>query len=255
MTLGFEDSFVVTWRDKQGQDRITSSGVPDELSNFLYARNDHGRSIRNIPATRCILGPHNASFFVHDSSAYLWMNIPDGLLSALQARIRNGSWIDRPRIVALGADENFVMITEKNKVIWDLENYKTLSNFLESSRTRDRATQDITNITLHPYRYGCFIAHSQSGTLLFENLPQHQVPGLQRMLDPLRKDTELANHRELQRKESPAREPLQRKSSALQERARVRREWTDHRQQFTAQSKGLKLSVSFSIGGLARMLG
>lgn len=256
VTLGFEDSFLLTWRDKDAQDHINSSGLPEELVEFLYARNNQGRPMRNIPAIRCVLGPYNGSFFAHDSAAYLWMSIPQDLLSALQGRIKNGSWTDRPRIVSLGADENFILITEKNKAIWDLENCKELSDFLESSRAQNRGIQDIAHITLHPYRYGCFVLNNQAGTLRFSNLPPHQLPGLEKMLTPLARDTEQAKTKKtVQRSESSPHAPLQRKPSALQERARVRREWTEHRQQFTAQSKGLKLSVSFSIGGLARMLG
>ncbi|KAJ4313032.1 hypothetical protein N0V94_007159 [Neodidymelliopsis sp. IMI 364377] len=257
VALGFEDSFLITWRDQDGQDCINSTGLPDELTNFLYARNVQRQLIRNIPDIRCVLGAYNSSFFVHDSSAYLWMSIPDGLLAALQDRIKNGSWIDKPRIVALGADDNFLLVTEKGAAIWDLDNYTTLSDMLEFSRTQDRGIQEIHSVTLHPYRYGCFIAHSKNGTLLFENLPPHQLSGLKSMINPIMRDTEHAGRQRVQRRESDKRVTLQRKPSALQERAKIRREWSEHKQQFTAQSKGLKLSLSLSIGvgGLARMLG
>ncbi|KAJ4989975.1 hypothetical protein SVAN01_04622 [Stagonosporopsis vannaccii] len=255
VSLGFEDSFLVTWRDKDNQDRINSFGLPDELTKFLYARNDQGQLVRSIPAIRCVLGPYNTSFFAHDSAGYLWMNLPHGLLTALQSRIKNGSWTDRPRVVALGADDNFLLITEKNRAIWDLEHYKRLSDFLESSRSQGYGIQNIAAVTLHPYRYGCFIAHSKPGTLLYENLPPHQLPGLKAMLEPLARDVERKERKTVQRRESEKREPLPRNPSGLQERARMRREWSENRQQFTAQSKGLKLSLSISIGGLARMLG
>jgi hypothetical protein len=185
------------------------------------------------------------------------MSIPDGLLTALQARIKNGSWIDRPRIVALGASDSFLLITENNKAIWDLDNYKTLSDLIDFSRTQNRGIQEIHNVTLHPYRYGCFVAQSKNGTLIFENLPPHQLPGLKSMIDPVMKDTEHTGRKAVQRRESEKRDVLHRKPSVLQERAKIKREWSEHKQQFTAQSKGLKLSLSLSIGvgGLARMLG
>ena len=252
VALGFEDSFLITWRDAENQDRINSCGLPDELVRFLYARNDHGQTIRNIPAIRCILGAYNHSFFVHDLSAYLWMSIPEGLITALQARIKNGSWTDRPRIVALGANDNFLLITEKNTAIWDLDNYRALSDLVELSRKREGGIREIHNITLHPYRYGCFIAQSKNGTLAYENPPPHQLPGLRNMLKPIAKDTAQAS-----RKPSGKGESLQRRPDVLQERARIKREWSEHKQQFTAQSRGLKLSLSLSVGvgGLARMLG
>lgn len=257
VALGFEDSFLITWRDRDGRDRVNSAGLPDELMDFIYSKNPHGQPTRNISAIRCVLGAYNSSFFVHDSSAYLWMSIPDGLLSALQARIKNGSWIDKPRIVALGADDNFMLITEKNAAIWDLENYKTASDMLEFSRTQERGIQEIHNVVLHPYRYGCFIAQSKNGTLLHENLPPHQLPGITNMIEPIKRETESAGRKMVARRESEQRDSTQRRPSALQERAKIKREWTEHKQQFTAQSKGLKLSLSLSIGvgGLARMLG
>jgi hypothetical protein len=76
------------------------------------------------------------------------MSIPDGLLTALQSRIKNRSWVDKPRIVALGADDNFLLVTEKNVAIWDLENYKSISNMLEFSRTQGGGIQEICNINL-----------------------------------------------------------------------------------------------------------
>ncbi|KZM20573.1 uncharacterized protein EKO05_0010939 [Ascochyta rabiei] len=257
VALGFEDSFLITWRDRDGSDRINSGGLPNELTGFLYSKNPQGQLVRNISAIRCVLGAYNSSFFVHDSSAYLWMNIPDGLLSALQSQIKNGAWIDRPRIVALGADDNFLLITKKNAAMWDLDNYKTVSDMLEFSRTQEHGIPEIHNIILHPYRYGCFVAQSKNGTLLHENLPPHQSPGLANMIDPILRETERANRKVVQRSDSEKRETIHRRPSAMQERARVKREWSEHKQQFTAQSKGLKLSLSLSIGvgGLARMLG
>jgi hypothetical protein len=209
-----------------------------------------------------VLGPHNGSFFAHDSSAYLWMSIPDGLLEALQSRIKNGSWVDKPRVLALGADGNFVLITAKNAAVWDLEKYKTASAMLEFARTQDHGIRDIHNIVLHAYRYECYVAQSHTGALTYGNLPPHQVPGIANMVQPVLRAAERAREDEraarqsLQRRDSE-RESGQARPRALQERARIKREWSEHKQQFTAQSKGLKLSLSVSIGvgGLVKMLG
>ncbi|KAF1925241.1 uncharacterized protein M421DRAFT_262885 [Didymella exigua CBS 183.55] len=259
IALGFQDSFLITWRDRSGLDRMNSLGLPDELTTFLFAKNAQDQLIRNIPAIRCVLGPYNNSFFVHDSSAYIWMSIPDGLLTALQARIKSGSWIDKPRIVALGADDGFLLITEKNVAIWDLEKYKTVSDMLESARAQAHGIRDIRNIVLHAYRYGCYVAQSKTGALMHGNLPAHQISGIMCMLGPVLRDTERARgaERKIAERRESERDNLQRRPSGLQERARIKREWSDHKQQFTAQSKGLKLSVSvsFGVGGLARMLG
>lgn len=190
------------------------------------------------------------------------MSIPDGLLHALQARIKNGSWVDKPRVVALGADDNFLLLTEKNAVIWDMDKYTTVSGMLALARTQDHGIRDIHNVVLHPYRYGCYITQSKTGVLTYGNLPPHQMAGVVSMNERVLKDTERARDAERPaRKIAPQRESerdgVQRRPSGLQERARIKREWSDNKHQFTAQSKGIKLSlsVSFGVGGLARMLG
>jgi hypothetical protein len=197
------------------------------------------------------------------------MSIPDGLLNALQSRIKDGSWVDKPRIVALGADDNFLLITEKNIAIWDLENYKAVSGMLEVARAQPPGICDIQNIVLHPHRYGCFMAQFKNGALKHENLPPHQRSGIANMVDPVLRDTESVARKTIQRRESDRQEsvqrthsplqrtqsPQQRTQSPLQERARIKREWSENSHRYTAQSRGLKLSLNISIGGLARMLG
>ncbi|CAN9107309.1 unnamed protein product [Alternaria alternata] len=246
VTLGFEDSFLLTWRDTGGRDRVESSGLPHELVDFLHAEN------RNIPNIRCTLGPYNSSFFIHDKASYLWKNLPGTLLVALQNNIQDGSWIDRPRLVALGAGDNFLLITEKNASVWDLRHYKSAVAFLEKS-----AMSDVHSLILHAYRYQSFVMQTKSGKLLFENVPPHQIASIQTMIAPVLQDTKDLQRRPLVHRESDKRENVQRRPSALQQRAQIRREWSEHTQEFTAQAKGVKLSFSLnvSLGGLARMLG
>lgn len=270
MTLGFEDSFLLTWRDTKGQDRIDSAGLPAELTNFLFARNPQRQLTRNIPQIRCTLGPYNASFFVHDTAAYLWMDIPPGLLRALESRIKNGSWTDPPRIVALGADHTFLLITAQHAATWDLDTYPGLTAKLNHSRTQSRGLADLHNVILHAYRYNAFITQTKAGSLMHENPPPHALSAVQSMVEPVKHDSKTATRPTLDGR-VPSRHVLERhaferetdaplpprRPSTLQQRAQVRREWSEHRQQFSAQAQGLKLSLSLSIsaGGLARMLG
>lgn len=257
VALGFEDSFLITWRDNNGQNRIDSDGIPLELREFVYARDAQQRLERDVPRIRCSLGPYNASFFIHDGSTYRWLNLPPKLLLALQARINDGNWTDRPRLVALGANDNFVLITNKHAPVWNLNNYNSLSSLLDSLALQDRGISDIHTVTLHAYRFGSFVTQSRNGTLIHENLPSHSLPGLQEMIVPSLKDSKEADRRPLARRESDIKDNLQRRPSNLQQRAQLRREWTENKQQFTAQAKGIKLSLSLSLsaGGLARLLG
>ncbi|KAF2824415.1 hypothetical protein CC86DRAFT_55356 [Ophiobolus disseminans] len=257
VALGFEDSFLITWRDNNGHNRIDSDGLPLELREFLYARDPQRGFERDFSRIQCSIGPYNASFFVHDGSAYRWLNLPPKLLLALQSRINDGNWTDRPRLVALGANDNFVLITDKHAPVWTLNNYDSLSNLLDSLALQNRGIADIHSITLHAHRFGSFITQSRNGTLSHENLPSHSIPALQEMVAPILKDSKEAERRPLARRESDLRDTLQRRSSNLQQRAQLRREWTDSKQQFTAQAKGIKLSLSINLsaGGLARLLG
>lgn len=257
VALGFEDSFLITWADKNGDDHIDSHGLPVELQEFLYARNALQRFVRDVPYIRCSLGPYNSSFFAHDGSTYRWMNLPPVLLSALQVRITDGNWTDRPRLVALGANDNFVLITEKHAAIWSLQNYKTITNLLGFAKNQELGISEIHAVFLHAHRYECFITQSRNGTLLHEDLPPHSLPGLQAMCAPIIQDTKALERKLLARRESEIRNSVQRRPSNLQQRAQLRREWSEHKQQFTAQAKGVKLSLSLSvsIGGIARLLG
>ncbi|EUC48629.1 hypothetical protein COCMIDRAFT_76200, partial [Bipolaris oryzae ATCC 44560] len=240
LTLGSEDSFILTYRSTTGTSHIESSGpLPDELLSFIHAPNRH------VPQLRCYLGPYNSSFFTHDSSSYLWQNLPPTLLSALEANIKNGKWRDRPRIVALGADGNFVFITEKNTAVWDLACYPSLVSFLQEKSDK-AAIAEVKSVTLHPHRYACFLLLLKNGTLLSGNVPPHQVPGVNAMLEPLRKDSQEKGTAWMARRESAKTERPAR-PSVLQQRAQLRREWGERTSEVEVRGKGVKLSFSLSV--------
>jgi hypothetical protein len=267
VALGFEDSFLITWLDKKGQDRIDSHGLPPELLEFIYARNVQNAYVREISRIRCSLGPYNESFFAHDGSAYRWMNLPATLLSALQARIKDGNWIDSPRLVSLGANNNFVLITKKHAAFWDLEHYKTIANLLQYSTTQERGISEIHSVILHAHRFGSFVTQSRNGTLIHENLPPHSLPGIQAMCAPMLQDSKALEQRLLARRDSATRDikdtmskrpsdPIPTRPSNLQQRAQLRRDWGEHKSHFAAQTKGAKisLSLSVSISGIAKLM-
>jgi hypothetical protein len=230
-----------------------------ELHNFIVAKNQNGLPLRNISKLRAVLGPYNSSFFAHDESAYLWMNIPPLLLKSLNERIKDGSWIDKPRIVALGCDQNFLLITEKNVAVWDLAQYRTLSTMLKFSKTQERGIQEVHVVILHAYRYQGFVAQSRNGTLIFENLPPDTMATLAMLRPSILQDTKVAEKKQLELRSRSFREGETKAGPSLNQHALLRREWNERRQQFTKESRGLRLSLSVSVSaagiGFGKMVG
>ncbi|KAF2637589.1 hypothetical protein P280DRAFT_407099 [Massarina eburnea CBS 473.64] len=252
VTLGYENSFLMTWSDHNGHDHIDSQGLPADLTEFIYAR-DQGQLSRSVSKIRLTLGPYNASFFVTDGSAYLWMNLPPALLAALQQRIRKANWLDRPRIVALGADSSFLLITEKHTAVWDLDQYIVLTNMLEFSRTQKRGIEEIKNVELHPYRYQCFVAESWNGTLLHGNLPPHELAGVEAVRKAVLEEAQVRLRRSSDKEKRKAVERPKRPE--LREQTGLKKEWSERKQEFTAKKNGLKLSLSLSISAKGLGLG
>lgn len=73
--------------------------------------------------------------------------------------------------MTLGADESFLLLTEKHAAVWDLANYTVLGKMLEFSRTQERGIEEVKNVSLNAYRYQCFLAESWNGMLVGENVP------------------------------------------------------------------------------------
>lgn len=256
VTLGFEDSFLITYQDKDGRDNMESQGLPDELTSFLYATNSRGIPVRMIPNLRLTLGPHNESFFVGDGVAYLWLNLPPQLLAALQSRISNGRWVERPRIVALGVDQNFAFISGASSSVWHLPDYRNLANMLEFARAQERGMENIKVVVLHAYRYQGFIAQNASGNLSYGNLPEWSLSALEGIHVPLLKDSREEEVRERQRKLHSRPSFRDRQGPELREQATFRREWDGRNSEIKTKAKGLRLSLSLSIGmgGISKIL-
>ena len=182
------------------------------------------------------------------------MNLPSKLLTALQSRISGNDWDDKPRIVALGCDDNFLLVTASHAAIWDLSHYRTISSMLEFSQTQTRGIQELYNIVLHAYRYQCFIAQSSNGSLIFENLPPHELEGMQGMVGPLIRDTKEEEER---RKRKIEQREDGRRLSLGQRQEMLKKNWGETKQQFMMEAKGLRLSLKMGIsaGGISRMLG
>ncbi|KAF2196687.1 hypothetical protein GQ43DRAFT_484735 [Delitschia confertaspora ATCC 74209] len=255
VTLGFSQSFVITYRDSTGKDRIESADLPSELHSFLYARGtSSSQLLRNIPQLRVILGPYNSSFFAHDGSSYRWMNLPSALLAAIKSRINDGSWIDKPRIMALGADSNFLLITQKNAAVWNLENYRTLGKLMEFSKSQENGIEEVMNVVLNPHRYECFVAESRNGMVISENLPIPSVKDMDAMKEAVKRDT---NREEEEKLERERKRGHAQKRPSLNRQAILRRVWSDRADQLRSEvgdyKVKLSLSLNLSTGSIARM--
>lgn len=260
IALGYEDSFLLMWCDTSNRDRIDSLGLPTELIDFLYARDTQGQWKRNITKIRCVLGPYNDSWFAEDGNAYSWMNLPSELLKALQSKIQDGNWIDRPRTIALGANNDFALFTERHDAFWELNQYRTVSKMLGRIKPQQDGISSIHHLILHPYRYDSFITQSQSGVVIYGNLPPPSLAGIEAMVKPMTNDTNdtnAAKWKPIAKISSTSQTKALHRPTVLQQRASIKREWNQHNQEFSAQAKGMKVSLSLSvnIGGISRLLG
>jgi hypothetical protein len=254
----------LSYRTKSGRDEIRFNHLPEELIHFIEEKDDKGEPLRSIRSLRVTIGPYNESFFATDGRSWRWMNLPEGLLEALQARAKDGKWTDRPRLVALGADGDFLLITEKHTAIWDLSHYRTLAKMLENSKTQEKGIEEIQHVELHAYRFQCFVALSRNGTLLYENIPQHSLADLQSLQPVIKKDAAEANRgrranqrmdsffndeewQRLGRRPSVRQNEGLKQNTSLQQRATLKREWSNRRREFEERAQGYKLKLSLSL--------
>jgi len=248
VTLGAASSFFISYKTKDGSHQIQSDGLPTHLHAFLTERDRYDRYTRDIRNIRVTIGPQNASWYATDGKSWMWQNLPPNLESALHAhKSPAGRWTSAPRIVALGADGDFLLITESNAATWSLSRYRMLSKMIQFSKTQANGIAAVSDVALHSYRYQCFVAQSSNGTLIAENLPPHA----ERDMDVLRGAIKADAERKLYRAPARASPPLQ---------ATLRREWTDQTRQAgedLAREYKLKmrLNVSITAGSIARLFG
>jgi hypothetical protein len=117
---------------------IGASGIPEALRDWLYEKDSEGYAVRELKGLRIVFGPNNDSWFATDGLQYRWINLPPGLDAALEnRRSPGGGWTDRPRLIALGAMKNFIMITEGNGGSWLLSQYRQLDAVLDILKAKD----------------------------------------------------------------------------------------------------------------------
>ncbi|OCL09278.1 hypothetical protein AOQ84DRAFT_397482 [Glonium stellatum] len=249
VTIGAGSSFMISYKEREGSYRIESDALPNPLNQFIHEKDAQTRYLRDLKNISICMGSYNESWFASDGKSWLWMNLPSGLESALRARMRDGNWTDRPRIVTLGVGNDFLMITESNTVVWSLGSYRTLSKWIQLAKNQNDGIASIRSVILHPYRFESFIAQSADGAVISENLPLHMQNDFTATKEAIKSDTaqgRLARHRVT--RPGPSRQ------------ATLRREWSNQangiREELEREYKmKLKLTLNISAGSISRIFG
>lgn len=63
-----------------------------------------------------------------DGKDYLWSDLPIELASRFQALLKNGTWTDSPRIVTLGVEGNYLLLTNGNVCYWNMPKYAEIAS-------------------------------------------------------------------------------------------------------------------------------
>jgi hypothetical protein len=103
-----------------------TANIPTLLQTFLY-ETEFGSLVRDLNTLRVSFGTSTGSFYATDGSSWQWDNLPPSLEAALLERGHpNGVWRDPPRLVSLGADGDFILLTVGNGYTMRLTKYPEL---------------------------------------------------------------------------------------------------------------------------------
>ena len=164
-----------------------------KLKEFLFEKDASGVCIRKFPTLRVTLGPYNKSYWADDGASFRWNNLPSTLHTHLKGlQTSSGNWTDAPRIVALGANDNFVLVTEGHGGLWSLPHYRELDSILDSLRDMKGSGSGfslIHRLVLNPYRLQCGVLQAQNGTVFGIGLPPHTQEAFQSIEESIREDT------------------------------------------------------------------
>jgi hypothetical protein len=152
MSLGNDGSYIFTYQRKSNHNggwRCASYGIPTALNTWLYEKDAEGDCVRHFDKLKVSLGPGDDSFFASDGSSYKWSNLPEPLQKALDANLENGTWKDSPRIVSLGFDGDYVMVTANNAAAWRLNHFKPLDTLFETMK--ENGTTSLSHVRRATY--------------------------------------------------------------------------------------------------------
>jgi hypothetical protein len=135
MSLGSDGSYIFSYKPKnEAGNTVISRGIPDALRDWLYAKDSNGDVARSFKDLYVSLGPGNQSWWASDGSNYKWSNLPAPLQTAVNANLKNGSWIDPPEFVTLGVDGDYVMVTRNKSISWRCTKYKPVDDMFDAMK-------------------------------------------------------------------------------------------------------------------------
>jgi len=106
--------------------------IHEDLKSWLFENDNRGSLVRNLAKLRVSLGPTVDRFWATDGGSAKWSNLPQSLQTRLNSMIENGSWVEVPSQIVLGAGDDYVLRSPSG-VFWVLENYPNLDKALKST--------------------------------------------------------------------------------------------------------------------------
>ncbi|KAF1917949.1 hypothetical protein BDU57DRAFT_528453 [Ampelomyces quisqualis] len=127
LALGNNGTYLVSYRDHDGQILCKHYNLPNALTSWLYCSNPG--IVRDLPSLSITLGPYD-SYYAWDKNSASWSNLPPKLEKSILNRLEGqDTWTttwkangaEAPSFVSLGADEAYWMRTVSGGGCWDLK--------------------------------------------------------------------------------------------------------------------------------------
>ena len=100
------------------------------MAEWLYARGTDDNATRDLTRLHVSLGHCATSFWAADGESYIWDGLPKELEESLASLRNPDGWQRTPKLVVLGADEDFFLMTDDGFYAWELKNYAELDTVL-----------------------------------------------------------------------------------------------------------------------------
>lgn len=115
-------------------------GIPEQLREYITAKDESGTCVRDFQSLKVCLGPYNSSYLAVDGNTCAWANLPPSMDSKVDEMIKAG---EDPRVIALGANRSYIIISTGQAASWELDNgYETLKATVEALAEEQRAGKD-----------------------------------------------------------------------------------------------------------------